>query len=98
MSPRSIFATVAVILALAGCAFAGPWPSEHQNQQRYTLKDGSTLVVDADGLMRMFDVYGKPLYMKGGVAMEWKDGTIIAMREDILWRTLRTRGTLNPRS
>jgi hypothetical protein len=36
--------------------------------------------------------------MKDGVAMELQDGTVITMKENIVWKTLRTRGTFNPRS
>jgi hypothetical protein len=83
MFSTNLIATVAASIVLAGCAFVGPWQSDAQNQQRYALKGGSMLVVDADGRMRMFDIYGAPLYMKDGVAMELKDGTVITMKETV---------------
>ena len=67
-------------------------------QKRYALEDGSILIVDADDRMRMFNLYGDPLYMKNGVGMELKDGTVKAMKENVIWKQLRTRSTLNPRS
>lgn len=91
-------AALIAALGLSGCASVGQTLSADQIQKRYEVKDGSTLIVDADGRMRMFNLYGDPLYMKDGVAMELKDGTVIAMKENVIWKTLRTRGTLNPRT
>jgi hypothetical protein len=85
-------------LALTGCASVGQLLADKQDSKRYELSDGSVLIVDANGRMRMFNVYGDPLYMKDGVAMELKDGTIVAMKENVIWKQLRTRGTLNPRT
>ena len=85
-------------LAVAACATGGQSASGSQTSQRYVLKDGNTLLVDADGRMRMFAADGDRVYMKDGVAMELQDGTAITMKENIVWKTLRTRGTFNPRS
>ena len=87
-----------VALALTGCASVGQPLAGQQDSKRYELSDGSVLIVDADGRMRMFNVYGDPLYMKDGIAMKLKDGTIVAMKENVIWKQLRTRGTLNPRT
>jgi len=87
-----------VALALTGCASVGQPLAGQQDSKRYELSDGSVLIVDANGRMRMFNVYGDPLYMKDGIAMELKDGTIVAMKENVIWKQLRTRGTLNPRT
>ena len=84
--------------ALTGCASVGQPLAEKQDSKRYELNDGSVLIVDANGQMRMFNVYGDPLYMKDGVAMELKDGTIVTMKENVIWKQLRTRGTLSPRT
>jgi hypothetical protein len=91
-------AILIVALALTGCASVGQLLADKQDSKRYELSDGSVLIVDANGRMRMFNVYGDPLYMKDGVAMELKDGTIVAMKENVIWKQLRTRGTLNPRT
>jgi hypothetical protein len=98
MSSKTAITAFVVALVLSGCGSLGQLLSADQNQKRYELNDGSILIVDADGRMRMFNPYGDPLYMKDGVAMELKDGTIVTMKENIIWKTLRTRGTLNPRS
>ena len=98
MFPKMKAAAVMAALALTGCASVGSSLSGDQIQKRYELKDGSILIVDTNGRMRMFDLYGDPIYMKDGVAMELKDGTMITMKENVIWMQLRTRGTLNPRS
>jgi hypothetical protein len=85
-------------LALTGCASVGQPLAGKQDLKRYELNDGSVLIVDANGQMRMFNVYGNPLYMKDGVAMELKDGTIVTMKENMIWKQLRNRGTLSPRT
>ena len=95
---KTKIAILIVALALTGCASVGQPHAGIQDSKRYELSDGSVLIVDANGRMRMFNVYGDPLYMKDGVAMELKDGTIVAMKENVIWKQLRTRGTLNPRT
>jgi hypothetical protein len=98
MKPKIIAIALIASLAVAACATGGQNTSEGQTSQRYVLKDGNTLSVDADGRMRMFAPDGDRVYMKDGVAMELQDGTVITMKENIVWKTLRTRGTFNPRS
>ena len=73
-----------VALALTGCASVGQPLAGQQDSKRYELSDGSVLIVDANGRMRMFNVYGDPLYMKDGIAMKLKDGTIVAMKENVI--------------
>ena len=86
---------VAGAVGLGGCAaLAGP----DVPPERYTLKDGTTLFVDANGTMRMFSADGSTIHMRDGVPMETADGKVIAMRENVLWKELRTRGTLSPKS
>ena len=98
MSSRTAITTFVAALALTGCASVGQTLAGDQNQKRHELKDGTVLVVDADGRMRMFNAYGDPLFMKDGVAMERKDGMVIVMKENVIWQQLRTRGTLGPRT
>ena len=95
---RTKIAALIAALALTGCASVGQPLAGEKESKRYELSDGSVLIVDANGRMRMFNVYGDPLYMKDGIAMELKDGTIVAMKENVIWKQLRTRGTLNPRT
>ena len=94
MHSKMKLAALIAALVLTGCASVG----QVESQKRYELKDGSILIVDANGGMRMFNLYGEPLYMKDGVAMELKDGTVISMKENVIWKQLRTRGSLGPRS
>lgn len=98
MSDRSIVPTVLLFMLLAGCASFAPESSPVALQARHELKDGSILIVDAVGRMRMFNVHGDPIFMKEGTPMELRDGSVIVMKENVIWKTLRTRGTLSPRS
>ena len=97
MFSKMKIAALIAALALKGCASVGQSLSGNQDSKRYELKDGSNLIVDANGRMPMFDLYGAPIYMRDGVAMELKDGTVIAMKENAIWRELRLRHTLSPR-
>lgn len=86
---------VAGAIGLGGCATLAGTDGKSES---FALKDGSTLFVAANGTMRMFAADGSKIHMKDGVAMETSDGKVISMREDVLWKTLRTRGTLSPKS
>ena len=97
MFSKTTIAALIAAVALTGCASVGQPFSGDEKSQRYELKDGSILIVDADGRMRMFNLSGSPLYMKDGVAMDLKDGTVIAMKENAIWKELRIRRTLSPR-
>jgi hypothetical protein len=98
MKTQVVAIALTASLAVAACATGGQGASGAQASQRYVLKDGNTLYVDSNGGMRMFAPAGERVYMKDGVAMELQDGTVITMKENIVWKTLRTRGTFNPRS
>lgn len=98
MHSKMKIAALIAALTLTGCASVGQTLSGDQSAKRYELKDGSILLVDANGRMRMFNLYGDPLYMKDGVEMELRDGTVISMKENVIWKQLRTRGSLGPRS
>ena len=98
MLPKTTTLALIAALAVGGCASVATTPLPAQKQGSYELKDGSVLVVDANGRMRMYDLYRRPLFMKDGVPMELKDGTVVTMQESAMWRALRIRGTLNPRA
>ena len=98
MSSRTAITTFVAALASTGCALVGQTLAGDQYQKRHELKDGTVLIVDADGRMRMFNAYGDPMFMKDGVVMESKDGMVIVMKENVIWQQLRTRGTLGPRT
>lgn len=72
---------VAVVLSTAMFAALAAEPAV----DRYELKDGTTLYVEADGSMRMIDPHGKPMSMSDGVAMELKDGRTIMMKNRRVW-------------
>ncbi len=98
MSISTAVYLVVAAITLSGCASTSGLVSQAQPAKRYELRDGTILIVDADSPMRMFNVYGDPVYMKDGVAMELKDGSVIVMKENVVWKQLRTRGTMNPRT
>ena len=89
---------ITVMVALTGCASVGRPLAEKRDSKRYEVNDGPVLIVDANGQMRMFNGYGAPLYVKDRVAMELKDGTIVTMKENAIWKQLRIRGALSPRT
>lgn len=98
MDRRIMILGLGASIALTACAQLGSAPDADRVTTRHELKDGSTLIVDPDGRMRMFDLWGRPLLMKDGEPMVLKDGSVIAMKENVVWKWLRIRGTLNPRS
>lgn len=61
------------------------------------LKDGSTVYINAKGEMTMRDSAGHKLFMKEGEPMEAKDGSIFMMKENVIWKKWRQKGTLNPK-
>ena len=86
----------AASLAMAACATTGS-VSPDATSQRYVLKNGDVLLVDANGGMRMFDVSGYRVMMKDGTPMELNDGRVVVMKENVVWKSLRTRGSMSPR-
>lgn len=98
MDHRMMILGLAASVALTACAQFGSGPNENRVTTRYELKDGTRLIVDPDGRMRMFDAWGRPVYMKDGEPMVLKDGSVIVMKENTVWKALRLRGTFNPRT
>ena len=87
----------AASLAVTACATTTGGAAPDPTSQRYVLKNGDVLLVDADGGMRMFDTTGDRVMMKDGVSMELGDGRVIVMKENVVWKSLRTRGSMGPR-
>lgn len=83
-------------LILAASMTIGAQAAEPEKREVIELKDGTTLVLDAKGLMRHFDQQGRPLLMKDGVQMEGKDGAKYLMKNDAIWKQLGLKGTLHP--
>ncbi len=61
------------------------------------LNDGSMLYVDARGYMTMRDSAGQKLFMRDGETMRTANGTVVFMKENLVWRRWRTVGSLNPK-
>ena len=66
------------------------------SSQTIVLKDGTTLVVHANGTMYHADAKGNRIRMKDGVVMEGKDGKKYLMKNDALWQAITQKGTLHP--
>lgn len=82
---------------LASAVLAGPasWAAEaDKGERQIPLKDGTTLVVFKDGKMAMRDSQGRPLTMKENHPMETKDGKVIMMRGNELWRKTKSEKEL----
>lgn len=89
------YIVVALALAMVGCAIE-PRPAGPPNG-RYLLDNGGALIVDDDGRMRTFNAGGHPVFVPEGTRLTLVDGTVVTMHENVIWRELRTRHTLNPK-
>lgn len=84
---RTAIVMVGLIASLnATAAFAG----EQESERQIKMKDGSTLVIFADGKMAMRDRKGLPSSMPENQTMEAEDGSRIVMKSNEVFRkTLR---------
>jgi hypothetical protein len=74
-------------LAIAAALTAGGTALAAQDDAReIPLKDSTTLVIFKDGKMSMRDARGRPHAMKDGMRMETKDGQVIMMKDNEVWR------------
>ena len=81
-----------LLLALASATFAAePVPG-----QVIDLKDGGKIVIEKNGTMAHLDAAGKRVIMRDGVIMEGKDGSKLMMKNNEIWKTISTHGTLKP--
>jgi predicted phage tail protein len=81
-----------LLIAFAGAAYgADPAPGQTIN-----LKDGGKVVVQKGGTMVHMDAAGNRVKMTDGKVMETTDGNKIMMKNDALWQTISTKGTLHP--
>lgn len=80
----------AMLLALCSTAYA-------DTEQTIELKDGSTLVIQANGKMRHVDQRGHAVTMREGTVMEGKEGARYMMKNNAIWKQLHEKGTLNPK-
>lgn len=72
---------VAAVMASGGIALAA-----QDDGREIPLKDGSTLVIFKDGKMSMRDARGRTQSMKDGARMETKDGQVLMMKGNEVWR------------
>jgi hypothetical protein len=79
---RTLLMTSLLALAISGSAIA----AETQTTGAVELKDGTTLHIYKDGKMTMVDKVGKPKTMPEGTPMETKNGKIIMMKGNEVWR------------
>ena len=82
----------ALLLAIAGSSSAATPPQD----QTIELKDGSKIVIEKSGTMAHYDAAGKRVIMRDGVIMETKDGSKLMMKNNEIWKTISTHGTLKP--
>ena len=82
----------ALLLAFAASTFA----ADAVKEQTIELKDGGKIVVEKSGTMAHYDAAGKRVIMRDGVIMEAKDGSKLMMKNNEIWKTISTHGTLKP--
>ena len=71
---------------LAAAMLASPLALSAEGEKVIPLKDGSSVVVFKDGKMAMRDSKGNVTQMKDGHPMETKDGQVIMMKGNEIWR------------
>ena len=79
---RTAIATALLALGIA----ATPLVFAQGDARQIALKDGATLLVFKVGKMSMRDARGNVHSMKESVQMETRDGKVIVMRGNELWR------------
>jgi len=85
-------------LAFTATAFA---QKAKEPAQTFELKDGGKVVVMKDGTMAHMDAAGKRVSMKDGKTkdgktMASKDGSMLMMKNNAIWKQLSEHGTLKP--
>ena len=83
---------MAIIAALAITLTATLLPAAEGEVESYLLKDGSVLIVRADGTMKMVDKNCEKIQMAEDVPMELEDGSIIMMRLKHIWKRVGPPG------
>jgi hypothetical protein len=53
-------------------------------------------VIEKSGTRIHLDAAGKRVIMRDGVEMEAKDGSKVMMKNNAIWKTISTHGTLKP--
>ena len=86
--------SAATAAALIAALLVGPVALSAEGEKEIKLKDGTTLVVFKDGKMAMRDAKGRTVPMKENHPMETKDGKVIMMRGNEIWRKTRNEKEL----
>lgn len=86
--------TAATAAALIAALLVGPAALSAEGEKEIKLKDGTTLVIFKDGKMAMRNARGLPVPMKENHPMETKDGQVIMMRGNELWRKTKSEKEL----
>jgi hypothetical protein len=77
--------TLQAVVMSAGLA-VGAFALAEQDVREVPLKDGTTLLIYKDGKMSHRDARGRVASMKDGAAMETRDGKVIMMKGNEVWR------------
>lgn len=81
---------LAVLTLSTSVALAETAPAD----QRIDLKDGTVLVIKANGDMKHVDAEGNRVRMRDGKVMVAADGQKYMMKNDALWKAIIEKGTL----
>ena len=92
---RNIGAVIILSALLSSAAMAGDMGKE-KKVEAFQLKDGSTVTIFENGIMKMTDSYGHFFTMKEDEPMETVDGQVILMKEGHLYKQIRLKGSLHP--
>lgn len=85
---RALLMTSAIVMAISGSAIA----AGAEKTGAIELKDGSTVHIYKDGKMAMENKVGKTVTMEAGHPMETKDGQVIMMKGNEVWRLWKGEG------
>ena len=84
------------ILALGFLAFSTLAFGAKEAMQTIELKDGGKVLVMKDGTMGHYDAANKRVKMKDGQKMAGKDGSMLMMKNNAIWKQISEHGTLKP--
>ena len=86
------------ILALGFLAFSNLafGQGAKEAMQTIELKDGGKVMVMKDGTMGHYDAANKRVKMKDGQKMAGKDGSMLMMKNNAIWKQISEHGTLKP--
>lgn len=83
----------AMLIAFSTLAFG---QAGQPASQTIELKDGGKITVQKDGTMVHLDAAGNRVRMKDGQMMHAKDGSMLMMKNNALWKQITEHGTLKP--